>query len=154
MRVEGDGPNFNWLVGGYYAKDTIKDTNRTLLGENANVGLLRAVTAQLLPTPLNTFGYTLADAATTFRTYKDEGYFDTYRWSVFGNADYAFSDVFKLTHLLLECGGEQREHRRALPGTGAYLRRDGQLPLLIRWGEEGAGAGRAIETVALVPPPR
>lgn len=97
LRVEGDGEGYNWLVGGYYAKDKISDTNRTLLGENANVGLLRALTAQLIPSPLNTFGYTLADAATTFRTYRDEGSFDTTTWSVFANGDYAFSDLLKLT---------------------------------------------------------
>jgi outer membrane receptor protein involved in Fe transport len=97
LRVEGDGPGFNWLVGGYYAKDKIADTNRTLLGENANSALIRFATSQLINTPINTFGYTLADAATTFRTYRDEGAFDTTTWSVFANGDYAFSDLIKLT---------------------------------------------------------
>ncbi|ONF95410.1 TonB-dependent receptor [Sphingomonas jeddahensis] len=97
LRVEGDGPGLNWLVGAYYAKDKIRDTNRTLLGENANSALLRFATSQLINTPINTFGYTLADAATTFRTYRDEGAFDTTTWSVFVNGDYAFSDLIKLT---------------------------------------------------------
>lgn len=97
LRVEGDGPGYNWLVGGYFARDKISDTNRTLLGENANVGLLRALTFQLLGSPLNTFGYTAADAATTFRTYRDEGNFNNKTWSVFGSGDYAFSDLLKLT---------------------------------------------------------
>ncbi|MES2095663.1 MAG: TonB-dependent receptor [Pseudomonadota bacterium] len=97
LRIEGDGANFNWLVGGYYAKDKILDSNRTLLGQNANVGLVRAFTAQLTASPLNTFGYTLADAATSFRTYRDVGNIDTTTWSVFANGDYAFSDLFKLT---------------------------------------------------------
>ena len=97
LRVEGDGPGYNWLVGGYYAKDKIADTNRTLLGENANSALIRFATSQLINTPINTFGYTLADAATTFRTYRDEGSFDTRTWSIFANGDYAFSDLIKLT---------------------------------------------------------
>ncbi len=97
LRVEGDGPGFNWLVGGYYAKDKIRDTNRTLLGENANSALLRFATSQLINSPINTFGYTLADAATTFRTYRDEGAFDTTTWSIFANGDYTFSDLVKLT---------------------------------------------------------
>jgi outer membrane receptor protein involved in Fe transport len=97
LRVEGDGEGYNWLVGGYYSKDTISDTNRTLLGENANSALIRFATSQLVATPINTFGYTLADAATTFRTYRDEGAFDTRTWSVFANGDYAFSDLVKLT---------------------------------------------------------
>ena len=97
LRVEGDGPGYNWLVGGYYSKDTISDTNRTLLGQNANSALLRFATSQLINTPINTFGYTLADAASTFRTYRDEGAFDTRTWSIFANGDYAFSDLIKLT---------------------------------------------------------
>ena len=97
LRVEGDGAGYNWLIGGYYAKDTILDSNRTLLGQNANVGLVRAGTAQLLASPFNTFGYTLADAATAFRTYRDVGNIDTRTWSIFANADYAFSDLIKLT---------------------------------------------------------
>ncbi|WP_298673336.1 TonB-dependent receptor [uncultured Sphingomonas sp.] len=97
MRVEGDGPGYNWLIGGYYAKDTILDSNRTLLGQNANVGLVRAGTLQLLASPLNTFGYTVADASTAFRTYRDVGNIDTRTWSIFGNADYAFNDLLKLT---------------------------------------------------------
>lgn len=97
IRVEGNGEGFNWLVGGYYSKDTISDTNRTLLGENANSALIRFATAQLINTPINTFGYTLADAGSTFRTYRDVGAFDTRTWSVFANGDYAFSDMLKLT---------------------------------------------------------
>jgi outer membrane receptor protein involved in Fe transport len=97
LRVEGDGEGYNWLVGGYYSKETISDTNRTLLGENANSALIRFATSQLVATPINTFGYTLADAATTFRTYRDEGAFDTRTWSVFANGDYALSDLVKLT---------------------------------------------------------
>jgi iron complex outermembrane recepter protein len=97
LRIEGDAGALNWLVGGYYAKDTILDANRTLLGQNANVGLIRAFTAQAIASPLNTFGYTLADAATAFRTYRDVGNIETTTWSAFANADYAFSDLIKLT---------------------------------------------------------
>lgn len=97
IRVEGDGPGYNWLVGGYLARDKITDTNRTLLGENANVGLLRALTFQLLGSPLNTFGYTAADAATAFRTYRDIGEFDNKTASLFAHGDYAFTDALKLT---------------------------------------------------------
>lgn len=97
VRFEGDGANFNWLIGGYYAKDTILDSNRTLLGQNANVGLIRAFTAQAIASPLNTFGYTLADAGTAFRTYRDVGNIDTTTYSIFANGDYAFSDLLKLT---------------------------------------------------------
>lgn len=97
VRAEGDAGALNWLVGGYYAKDTILDSNRTLLGQNANVGLVRAGAASLIATPFNSLGYTLADVATSFRTYRDVGNIKTTTWSMFGNADYAFSDLVKLT---------------------------------------------------------
>jgi iron complex outermembrane receptor protein len=97
LRIEGNTERLNWLVGGYYAKDTISDTNRTLLGQNANVGLVRAGALSLLGTPFNSLGYTVADAATSFRTYRDVGDIETETWSVFGNADFAFSELLKLT---------------------------------------------------------
>lgn len=97
LRIEGDTGKLDWLVGGYYAKDTILDSNRTLLGQNANVGLIRYFGTTLLATPFNSGGYTLSDMATSFRTYRDVGNIDAKTWSVFGNADYAFTDQFKLT---------------------------------------------------------
>ena len=105
LRVEGDAGGLNWLLGGYYAKDKILDSNRTLLGQNANVGLIRFValsglppsTPPLINTPFNSAGYTVADFATSFRTYRDVGNIETETWSIFGNADYAFSDLLKLT---------------------------------------------------------
>ncbi|MBS0283727.1 MAG: TonB-dependent receptor [Proteobacteria bacterium] len=97
LRVEGDGPGYNWLVGGYYAKDTILDSNRTLLGDNANVGLIRYYGLTLLGTPFNSGGYTAAQMATSFRTYRDVGNIDARTWSIFANGDYAFSDLLKLT---------------------------------------------------------
>jgi iron complex outermembrane receptor protein len=97
LRLEGNTEQANWLIGGYYAKDTISDTNRTLLGQNANVGLVRAGALSLLGTPFNAQGYTVADAATSFRTYRDVGDIETETWSVFANGDFAFSDLLKLT---------------------------------------------------------
>ncbi len=97
VRAEGDGPGYNWLIGGYYAKDTILDSNRTILGQNANVGLIRYNGQLLLATPFNSGGYTAAQMATAFRTYRDVGNFDTRTWSIFANGDYAFSDLLKLT---------------------------------------------------------
>lgn len=106
LRFEGEGANYNWLVGGYYAKDKILDSNRTLLGQNANVGLIRflglfgnpaAGIPPLINTPYNSAGYTVADFSTSFRTYRDVGNLDTKVWSIFANGDYAFSDLLKLT---------------------------------------------------------
>lgn len=97
LHLEGETGPVNWLVGGYYAKDTILDSNRTMLGQNANVGLIRAAGAPLLATPFNSGGYTLAQLSQAFRTYEDIGHIKTETWSVFANADWKLSDQFKLT---------------------------------------------------------
>ena len=97
LHLEGDSGPVHWLVGGYYGHDSILDGNRTMLGDNANVGLIRFYTNMLLATPFNTGGYTAADAATAFRTYSDVGHLQTTTGSVFGNADWKISDQFKVT---------------------------------------------------------
>ena len=103
IHFEGEAGRVNWLVGGYYGHDKIVDSNRTLLGENANARFIRAVPfiivpgVNLLNTPFNSGGYTAADMATAFRTYEDIGTMNTKTWSVFGNADAELTDQLKLT---------------------------------------------------------
>lgn len=97
LHFEGDTGPAHWLVGGYYGQDTITDGNRTMLGDNANVGLIRFYTNALLGTFFNAGGYTAADAATAFRTYSDIGNLDTRTWSLFANTDWKLSDQLKLT---------------------------------------------------------
>lgn len=97
LHVEGEAGSVNWLVGGYYAKDTIIDSNRTMLGQNANVGLIRFVGNSLLATPYNSGGYTATEMAQAFRTYEDYGDIETETWSLFANADWRLSDSLKLT---------------------------------------------------------
>lgn len=97
LRVEGSTDKANWLVGGYVARDEIVDANRTLLGQNANVGLIRAAGAGLLATPFNGGGFTAAQMAQAFRTYVDRGDIETKTWSLFANADYRLTEALKLT---------------------------------------------------------
>ncbi|WP_129646865.1 TonB-dependent receptor [Peristeroidobacter agariperforans] len=96
LHIEGETDRVNWLVGAYYAQDEILDSNRTLLGQNANVSLIRTVGLPLLATPFNCCGYTAADLARSFRTYEDVGNIDTETWSVFTNAGLRLNDLFKL----------------------------------------------------------
>ncbi len=96
-RFEGETGPATWLVGAYYGKDDILDSNRTLLGDNANVGTIRFYTLSLLGSPFNTGGYTPAQAAQTFRTYRDVGNIKTTTASVFANADWKLADTLKLT---------------------------------------------------------
>lgn len=97
LRFEGSTEKANWLVGAYAARDEIIDANRTLLGQNANVGLIRTAGLPLLATPFNSGGYTAAQLGQAFRTYEDYGAITTTTWSVFANADYKLSEVLKLT---------------------------------------------------------
>src|SRR3546814_762780 len=75
----------------------IIDSNRTLLGQNANVGLIRGAGVPLLGTPFNSGGYTLTELSQAFRTYEDFGRIRTKTWSVFANADAELTDQLKLT---------------------------------------------------------
>jgi len=98
VHVEGESGPLTWLVGAYYANDRIIDSNRTLLGQNANVGLIRAAGAPLLASPIfNAQGYTPLQLAQAFRTYEDFGRIRTKTWSVFANADWELDDRFKVT---------------------------------------------------------
>ena len=103
IHFEGETGAINWLVGGYYGHDKIVDSNRTLLGGNANSRFIRAAPYLLVPgvslldTPFNSDGYTDADIATAFRTYEDIGTMNTKTWSIFGNADAELTERLKLT---------------------------------------------------------
>ena len=95
LHVEGKSGPVNWLLGGYYANDRIVDANRTMLGQNANVGLIRYAGSGLLTSPFNSGGYTATQMAQAFRTYEDIGRIRTRNWSLFGNADWQLTDQFK-----------------------------------------------------------
>lgn len=97
LHLEGRTGTVNWLVGGYYANDKILDSNRTMLGQNANVGLIRYFGSTLLATPFNSNGYTATQMSQAFRSYEDIGRIRTETWSVFGSGDWELSDQFKAT---------------------------------------------------------
>lgn len=97
LHLEGETGPANWLIGGYYAHDQIYDSNRTMLGQNANVALVRYVGSGLLATPYNENEYTPLEMSQAFRTYEDYGDMDTETWSIFANADWRLSDTIKLT---------------------------------------------------------
>ncbi len=97
LHFEGKTDKGSWLVGGYVAHDEILDSNRTLLGQNANVGLVRFAGSTLLATPFNSGAYTALQMSQAFRTYEDVGNIETDTWSVFGNIDHQLTDDLKLT---------------------------------------------------------
>jgi outer membrane receptor protein involved in Fe transport len=97
FRLEGEAESMNWLLGAYYAHDELLDSNRTLLGENANIGLVRAATQSLLGSPFNTGGYTAEEAMQAFRTFRDRADMEADSWSVFANADWRLLENLSLT---------------------------------------------------------
>ena len=97
LRLEGEFDRTQWLLGAYYAQDDILDSNRTLLGDNANVGLIRAFTVPLLDSPFNAGGYTAEEATQAFRTFRDEAHMDVESWSVFASATQELRDNLSLT---------------------------------------------------------
>jgi outer membrane receptor protein involved in Fe transport len=97
FHLEGSTETSNWLVGVYYAKDKILDSNRTMLGQNANVGLIRYNGALLLATPFNSGGYTALQMSQAFRTYEDIGNITAKTTSAFANYDTRLGADFKLT---------------------------------------------------------
>lgn len=107
LRIQGGNDRVTWLVGGYYGRDEIVDTNQTLFRDNANVRLFQFLTGQLLATPFNTGPlpggagpggvYTPAQAANTFQTYRDDGNIETTTASIFASADWNLTDSLSLT---------------------------------------------------------
>jgi iron complex outermembrane receptor protein len=97
LHFEGKTERGSWLVGGYIAHDELLDSNRTLLGQNANVGLVRFAGSTLLASPFNSGGYTALQMSQAFRTYQDIGNIETDTWSLFGNIDRQLTNDLKLT---------------------------------------------------------
>jgi outer membrane receptor protein involved in Fe transport len=97
LRLEGAADKVRWLLGAYYADDQLYDSNRTLLGQNANVGLVRTTTVSLLGTPFNSGGYTAQEANQAFRTFRDHADINSDSWSVYASADWTLTDALSLT---------------------------------------------------------
>ncbi len=97
LHLEGVTDKGSWLVGGYIAHDKILDSNRTLLGQNANVGTIRYVGSTLLASPFNSAGYTALQMSQSFRTYEDVGNITADTWSLFANTDRQLTESLKLT---------------------------------------------------------
>ena len=102
IRLEGETGIANWLVGAYYGKDEITDSNRTLLRDNANSNFVSTVAASLAASPLNIdpetgLPYSVTELLQSFQTYTDIGEFETTTMSVFANADWQLTDTLSLT---------------------------------------------------------
>ena len=110
LHIEGGDDSMHWLVGGYYANDKIVDGNRTLLGQNANVTLIRTVGQPLLATPFNCCGYTSTDLSQAFRSYEDIGHIETNTWSVFANGDWSLNEALRLNAGVRYTEDEQKYH--------------------------------------------
>ncbi len=97
LRIEGSTEKANWMIGVYYAKDELLDSNQTLLGDNANVATIRFLTGQIVSDPAYPGPFTLTDVAQTFRKFRDIGEFETNTKSLFANVDWLLTDELTLT---------------------------------------------------------
>ncbi|MFC6197025.1 TonB-dependent receptor [Ponticaulis profundi] len=117
IRLEGETGIASWLVGAYYGKDEITDSNQTNLRDNANSNFV-STAAYLLTVDPTQLGfppeiaglvaamnidpetgapYTAAELLNSFQTYYDIGEFETTTWSIFANADWDISPELTLT---------------------------------------------------------
>lgn len=116
LRVEGEHGSLRWLVGAYYGSDDIRDNNRTLLGQNANVAAIRTlgnvtlfgfdpivfrISNGAILTPYNAAynpgAYNFVDMSQAFRTYQDRAAMEATTQSVFANLDWALAENLSLT---------------------------------------------------------
>lgn len=119
IRLEGDNERVRWLVGAYFGNDEIRDNNRTLLGQNANVTAIRTlgnvtllgfdpivfrVSGGTVFTPYNPNyvpgPYGFVDMAQSFRTYQDRATMSAETRSIFASAEWTLTDTLSLTTAL------------------------------------------------------
>ena len=119
LRAVGEGDRFNWSLGGYYADDKARVFDLGYADENAVIGQLRFLAARF-----NRGGFTPQAIARSFINYQNRAVFDTSVLAVFGNADYRFSDVVKLS-----LGGRYTRDKNAIDAC-TYDTDGGNVPVI------------------------
>ncbi|MAF58698.1 TonB-dependent receptor [Ponticaulis sp.] len=127
FRLDGQFENASWVVGAYYARDEITDSNQTLLRDNANSNFVSTIATGLAYNPAGTLPllnpaitpaeiaqttalinflnvdpetglpYSPTDLLGSFQTYQDVGDFKNTSWSIFASADWELSPELTLT---------------------------------------------------------
>jgi outer membrane receptor protein involved in Fe transport len=91
LRLIGDGERFSWSIGGYYADDVVDTTEFAYNDENATIRRFRAISTALPSL------YTVPQRLRSFGNFRDVATTDTQVYAAFANAEYEFSDLWKLT---------------------------------------------------------
>lgn len=94
IRLLGEYPDFNWSVGGYYAKDDTDQQDLGFVGELTTITEGKAFLPFLNPLFGNRFSPQELQA--TFRNYAGFGESEVSVWAAFANLEYRFSDLFKM----------------------------------------------------------
>lgn len=94
VRLLGEHPNFNWSVGGYYAKDKMDQQDLGWVGELTTITEGKAFLPILNPLFGNRFSTDELQA--TFRNYAGFGESEVSVWAAFANLEYRFGDMFKV----------------------------------------------------------
>ena len=108
LRLVGTSDRFNWSIGGYYAKDTTLESTLGYAGELPTITGLRAFALSIPQTR-----YTVAQINTSFREYGSYGNTKDRVAALFGNAEYALNDKFKVA-----LGGRYTEDKLDFIGSG------------------------------------
>jgi iron complex outermembrane recepter protein len=101
LRFEGNGPGFNWTVGGYFAHDKLRENSRFLIGENSSVVYLRLAAQGIIANPVtnaifNSAGYIPGEVAVAFREGAGEASGFNETWSAFANGELDLGGGFKV----------------------------------------------------------
>lgn len=92
LRLVGEGDKLNWSIGGYYADDNTSETYLGFSDQNGQIETLRAIALSIPQTR-----YTADEIRGSFRNFLVESSGGNDVLAAFANAEYKFSDLFKLS---------------------------------------------------------
>ncbi len=91
LRLTGDGDGYNWIFGGYYSKDKIRDDQ---VGYYAESSILNTLAFLGQRVPQNT--YSASQIANGFNRFRNTSSQESRAISVFANGEYEISETVKL----------------------------------------------------------
>ncbi len=92
LRLAGEGPKLNWIVGGYYSRDHVDENQLVYLNDFSTINLLRFVGGSL-----GDPRYTPQQIAEGFRVNDQVAQIRERSLSAFANAQYKITNTIKLT---------------------------------------------------------
>jgi iron complex outermembrane receptor protein len=97
LRLAGQTDALEWIVGGYYANDKLRDSKDLYAGQSSSAIRLRAVAALPIAQSLTTFTYSPAQITEGFRLIGVTANIKSESYAAFANATFALSEQLKIT---------------------------------------------------------